>query len=119
MDQLSKSILKTSTAIDIIASDLLNIPKGTYTTASTEWDNGSRSDILYVPYLGIQSSLPPILIEVQAIVNEAFMERLVKYNQSAKQLYKSYPLVMIFCVDELSPLTFITKFIPIDSKPWM
>ncbi|CAO3695429.1 hypothetical protein G6F70_008979 [Rhizopus microsporus] len=77
-DQLSKSILKTSTAIDIITSNLLDVPKGTYTIAGTEWANGSRSDILYVPYLGIQNSLPPILIEVQSIVNVTFMERLVK-----------------------------------------
>ncbi|KAI9489847.1 hypothetical protein BDB00DRAFT_769882, partial [Zychaea mexicana] len=116
-DLLSKAILKTSTAIDIITSDLLNVPKGTYTTATTEWDNGSRSDILYVPCLGIQNSLPPILIEVQAIVNEASMERLFKYSQNAKQVYKSYPLVMVFCIDKLSPLTFITKFTPVDGKP--
>jgi hypothetical protein len=45
-DQLSRSILKKSSAIDIITSDLLNVPKGTYTIASTEWDNGSRSNIL-------------------------------------------------------------------------
>jgi hypothetical protein len=52
-------------------------------------------------------------------MNEAFRERLVKYSQSAKQLYKSYPLVMIFCIDKLSPLTFITRFIPVDGKSWM
>ncbi|CAO3695361.1 unnamed protein product [Rhizopus stolonifer] len=82
-------------------------------------DNGSRSDILYVPCLGIQSSLPPILIEVQSVVNEAFMERLVRYSQNAKQLCKSYPLVIVFCIDKLSPMTFSTKFIPVDGKPWM
>jgi hypothetical protein len=63
--------------------------------------------------------LPPILIEVQSIVNEAFMERLVKYSQSAKKLYKTYSLVMVFCINKLSPLTFITKFTPVDGKPWM
>ncbi|CEP08888.1 hypothetical protein [Parasitella parasitica] len=49
MDTISKSILKTSNVINIITLDLLNVPKGTYTTAKTEWDNGSRSDILFVP----------------------------------------------------------------------
>ncbi|KAG1051142.1 hypothetical protein G6F43_006639 [Rhizopus delemar] len=47
------------------------------------------------------------------------MERLVKYSQSAKQLYKSYPLVMVFCIDKLSPSTFSTKFTPVDAKPCM
>ncbi|KAI9029695.1 hypothetical protein CLU79DRAFT_735533 [Phycomyces nitens] len=93
--------------------------KETYTIAITEWDNGSCSDILHVPRLDIQNSLPPILIEVQSIMTEAFMGRLLKYSQSAKRLYKSYPLVMVFCIDRLSPLTIITKFIPVDGKPWM
>jgi hypothetical protein len=26
---------------------------------------------------------------------------------------------MVFCIDKLSPLTLITKFIPVDGKPWM
>ncbi|KAG0932457.1 hypothetical protein G6F32_011365 [Rhizopus arrhizus] len=105
--------------VNTTTSDLLNVPKGTYTTASAEWNNGSHGDILYVPCLGVQNSLPPILIEVQSIVNEAFMERLVKYSQSAKHLYKSYLLVMVFCIDKLSLSTLITKFITVDSKPWM
>ncbi|KAI9250123.1 hypothetical protein EDC94DRAFT_527223, partial [Helicostylum pulchrum] len=61
-------ILKTLTAINIITSDLLEVPKGTYITANSEWDDGSRTDIPYVPCLGIQNSLPPILIEVQSVV---------------------------------------------------
>lgn len=117
--QLSKMIMKTPNVVDLVTSDLLDVPKGTYTTASTEWQNGSRSDILYVPRLGIQNSLPPILIEVQLIINEPFMQRLVQYCQSVLQLYKSYPLVLVFCIDKVSPSTLITKFKPVDVKPWM
>ncbi|KAI9019371.1 hypothetical protein CLU79DRAFT_758547 [Phycomyces nitens] len=79
-------------------------------TVHTEWDHGSCSDVLHVPCLDIQNSLQPILIKVQSIVNEDFMERLVKYSQSAKQLYKCYPLVMVSCIDKLFvSLLFITS----------
>ncbi|RCH98227.1 hypothetical protein CU097_002595, partial [Rhizopus azygosporus] len=67
----------------------------------------------------LSQALNETMAPVQSIVNEAFMERLVKYSQSAKQLYKIYPLVMVFCIDKLSLLTLITKFIPVDGKPWM
>jgi hypothetical protein len=118
-DRISKMILRSTSVVDLIASDLLDVAKGTYTTASSEWQNGSCSDILYIPRLGIQKSLPPILIEVQLIVNEAFMQRLLQYCQIVQQLYKTYPLVLIFCTDKLSPSTLITKFKPANNKPWM
>jgi hypothetical protein len=118
-DRISKMILKSTSAVDLIASDLLDVAKGTYTTASSEWQNGSCSDVLYIPRLGIQKSLPPILIEVQLIVNEAFMQRLLQYCQIVQQLYKTYPLVLVFCTDKLSPSTLITKFKPVNNKPWM
>jgi len=47
------------------------------------------------------------------------MQRLIQYCQSVVQLYKSYPLVLVFCIDKVSPSTLITKFKPVDVKPWM
>ncbi|KAI9470507.1 MAG: hypothetical protein EXX96DRAFT_359276 [Benjaminiella poitrasii] len=44
-DRFSKTIIKTSNVIDLAASDLLGVPKGTYTSVSTEWQNGSCSDV--------------------------------------------------------------------------
>lgn len=35
------------------------------------------------------------------------------------QLYKSYPLVLVLCIDKVSPSTLITKFKPVDDNPWM
>lgn len=81
-DQVSKMILKSSKVIDLITSDLLGVSEGNYTVASTEWQDGTYSDILYVPRLGIQKSLPPILKEIYLIINEAFIQGLVQYGQS-------------------------------------
>lgn len=117
-DRLSKTILKSTTALDIITTNLVNTPKGTYTTASSEWDDGTRGDILYVPRLGIHNGLPPILVEIQAVVSEAFMERVVNYSQRAKQVYRVYPLVLVFCINKVSP-ALITKFTIIPDKPYM
>ncbi|KAI7897644.1 uncharacterized protein BX663DRAFT_556497 [Cokeromyces recurvatus] len=70
-DILSERILKNQKVIDLIVTSLLNIiPTGTYGVASRKWLNNTKSDILYEPKLEIQKSLPPILIEVQAIVEE-------------------------------------------------
>lgn len=60
-DQLSKAILKTARVVDIVASELLDVPGDAYTAAGTEWPNGSRCDVLYVPRVAIvPNSLPPI-----------------------------------------------------------
>ncbi|KAI9365629.1 hypothetical protein BD770DRAFT_423547 [Pilaira anomala] len=61
--------------------------KGTYTTASTEWGNGSRSDSLYVPCLGIQNSLPPILIEFTPVDGKPWMQRILCCDFWAKSCY--------------------------------
>lgn len=118
-DQISKQLLKTQSVIDLITEDLLGVPKGTYGSAGTEWVDCTRSDVLYTPGQGIQHSLPPILIEIQSTCNEDFMTRLLQYSVKAKQLYGAYPMVLIFCIDKLSPATFISKFKPIAEKPWM
>lgn len=101
----------------MVTTDLLEVPNGTYTLADTEWKDG-RSDVLYVPRLGIQSSLPPILIEVQKTVHEPFMQRLIHYCQNVLQIYKSYPMVLVFCTDKVSPSPLMTKFKAIDDKSW-
>ncbi|KAG1192744.1 hypothetical protein G6F70_009171 [Rhizopus microsporus] len=118
-DQFSKKLLKTQDVIDFVVAEILEVPKGTYVSAGTEWNDGSRSDILYTPRLSIQKPLPPILIEIQLIVNEAFMQRLISYSQKALNIYKTYPIVLILCVDRVSPAHPMAKFKPIPEKPWM
>jgi hypothetical protein len=118
-DQFSKQMLKTQGVIDLVVGELLKVPNGTHMSAETEWQNASRSDILYEPRLAVQKSLPPILIEIQLTVNEPFMQRLVSYSQSASNIYKTYPIVLIVCTDRVSPTQLLKKFNPVSGKPWM
>ncbi|KAI8889106.1 hypothetical protein K501DRAFT_291282 [Backusella circina FSU 941] len=109
-DILSKRILKNQKVIDLIVNSLLNIPAGTYGAASSEWINNTRSDTLYEPKLDIQKSLPPVLIEVQAMVDEKFMMRLMQYAINVIERYDSKPVVLIFCVDKISPKSLSAQF---------
>ncbi|KAG1324074.1 hypothetical protein G6F57_012702 [Rhizopus arrhizus] len=109
-DILSKRILKNQKVIDLIVNSLLNIPAGTYGVASSEWLNNTRSDTLYEPKLDIQKSLPPILIEVQATVDEKFMIRLMQYAINVIERYGSKPIVLIFCVGKISPKSLSAQF---------
>ncbi|ORZ15956.1 hypothetical protein BCR42DRAFT_416209 [Absidia repens] len=119
-DKFSKAVLKQSTVIDLVTSELLGVPPGTYITADTDWGDGCRSDVVYIPRLGIQKTLPPILVEIQATVNESFMQRMIRYCQNVLQVHDSYPLALVICIDKVTPSTLIEKFqYADDTKPWL
>lgn len=86
----------------------MDVAPGTYITDNTEWSNGMRSDILYVPRLSISSSFPPVLIEVQKRVDQTFMARLITYSVNVFMRYKFYPIILIFCVDKVSQAVMYT-----------
>ncbi|KAI9026507.1 hypothetical protein CLU79DRAFT_698323 [Phycomyces nitens] len=93
---MSKQILKIQSIIDLVTVSTLEVPSGIYTTAGTEWKNGTKSDVVYVPRLSIQSSLPPFPIEVQNVVDEAFIQRVNSYCLQIIQLYSSKLVVLVF-----------------------
>lgn len=118
-DLSSKQILKNQSTIDLVAKSLLDTPNGTYTDAATEWKNGTRCDVLYVPRLAIQKFLPPILIEIQRTVNEPFMRRLIQYSLNVTSTYDSLPMVLIFCVDKVTPQALQDQFKSSADKPYL
>ncbi|KAI9364556.1 hypothetical protein BD770DRAFT_378371 [Pilaira anomala] len=64
----------------IIINELLvgsNVPSNSYHTVSTEWSDGTKSDVLYVP-TEVSEDQPPILIEIQNTVDQTFMIRLIQ-----------------------------------------
>lgn len=95
----------------MVATDLLEVLNGTYKLADTEWKDG-HSDVLYVS----ENSLPPIPIEIQKTVHEPFMQRLIRYCQKVFQIYKSYPMVLVFCIGKNSPSSLMSKFKAINDK---
>lgn len=97
----------------MVTTDLLEAPNGTYTLADTQWKDG-HSDMLYVP----QNSLPSMLIEVQKTVHEPFMRWLIRCCQYVFQIYKSYTMVLVFCVDKIPLSSLMSKFKAIVDKCW-
>ncbi|KAG2230814.1 hypothetical protein BDF21DRAFT_468488 [Thamnidium elegans] len=47
-------------------------PSNLYYSAQTEWADGSKSDVLYVPKTEVTNASPPILIEIQNRVVKGF-----------------------------------------------
>ncbi|CEG81839.1 hypothetical protein RMATCC62417_15990 [Rhizopus microsporus] len=100
---------------------LLQVKIDTYTNAATEWRNGTRCDVLYLPEIALRNSLPPILIEVQRNVNEVFMRRLMMYSLNVVTTHARSPLpiVLIFCIDKVTPQALQAKFTSLPDMPWM
>ncbi|ORX50825.1 hypothetical protein DM01DRAFT_1337423 [Hesseltinella vesiculosa] len=71
----------------MVSKALFEVPAGTYATADAEWCEG-HGDCLYLPNIGIQHSLPSILVEVQSIVNATFMARPIRNCQQVQTLYQ-------------------------------
>ncbi|KAL0073881.1 hypothetical protein F4703DRAFT_1894607 [Phycomyces blakesleeanus] len=96
--------------IDLVVGKLLDVPDRTYMSAKTEWQNALQSDILYKPWLAIQNSLPPILIEIQSPSINPLCNAFI---------YKTYSIVLIVCTNRVSPIQLMAKFKPISEKLWM
>jgi hypothetical protein len=47
------------------------------------------------------------------------MQLLVSYSQSALNIYKTYPIVLIVYTDRVSPIQLMAKLKPISGKPWI
>ncbi|KAG2197611.1 hypothetical protein INT47_006674 [Mucor saturninus] len=92
--------MNDKTVKNIIIHELLgsNISSSLYHSASTEWSDETKSDILYVP-TEANNDQPPILIEIQNSVNQAFMIRLIQYCTRVYERFQVFPVVLVFVVE--------------------
>ncbi|KAG0937917.1 hypothetical protein G6F29_008452 [Rhizopus arrhizus] len=120
-DILSKRILNNQRVINLITTSLLQLKIDTYSNAATEWRNRTHCDVLYLPEILLRNSFPPILIEVQQNVNELFMRRLMMYslNVVSTHVHSPLPIVLIFCINKVTPQALLAKFTPLPDMPWM
>ncbi|ORX45317.1 hypothetical protein DM01DRAFT_1174395 [Hesseltinella vesiculosa] len=87
-DKFNKSIMKTKTMIDLVTMNLPTLCLGLTVPQIANWNGGKSSDVLHVAQLGIQQhSLPPILVEIQSTVDEAFTRRLIQYCENTRNVY--------------------------------
>ncbi|KAI8637098.1 hypothetical protein BD408DRAFT_486451 [Parasitella parasitica] len=119
-DGTSKFIMNDKTVKNIIIHELLgsNISNNLYHSASTEWSDGTKSDVLYVP-AEVNNDQPPILIEIQNSVDQAFMIRLIQYCTRVYERFQVLPVVLVFVVVKFSSKEFEQKFVPKVNTPYL
>lgn len=66
-----------------------------YRIGDAEWDHGLRSDVVYEP-MHVSLDQPPIIVEVQATVNDNFINRAAHYCIMAYRRYTVLPILLIF-----------------------
>ncbi|ORX46808.1 hypothetical protein DM01DRAFT_1339457 [Hesseltinella vesiculosa] len=99
--------------------------KDHYVLTPCEWIDGRRSDMLYTPIASPTDALPPVIVEVQNVVDKYFIRRLIKYCGHIIDKYQVEPIALTICihaarreiVDKLSdtPIAPYLKKLPCDS----
>ncbi|GAA5813688.1 hypothetical protein MFLAVUS_007174 [Mucor flavus] len=97
---MSKSIVRNPEVVNIITEALFN-SKDKYIVCDSEWNNGTRPDLVFEPKAPIPES-PPIVVEFRYTVNEEFMRRVTDYGLEASKRYKRSPIILIVCVNTMS-----------------
>jgi hypothetical protein len=73
MECVLKELVKNSIVIEISTKVITN-KKSHHEAQSIEWDDGSRSDIAYVPKVS-GKGLHPVIVEFQDFVDEDYMKK--------------------------------------------
>ncbi|KAI9020017.1 hypothetical protein CLU79DRAFT_704465, partial [Phycomyces nitens] len=77
-----------------IGSEALHL----YTPRPTEWPDGTKSDVLYAPSV-VSADFPPMLIEIQRTIDQAFIDRLLNYSLNVKNEYEAKPVILVFGIE--------------------
>ncbi|GAN01776.1 hypothetical protein MAM1_0012d01211 [Mucor ambiguus] len=105
-DLLSKMLLCEPKVIDLVAHSLgTDMSANNYTISPTEWADGIRSDIMYMPQT-LTKSMSLILLEIQYNIDQEFMLKLIKYSSNAFNRYKILPIVLIVATNSFSTAVF-------------
>lgn len=67
-----------------------------------EWIDGKRADMIYSPTISPSNLLPPVIIEVQNVVDELYMHRLQKYCNHVYETFDNIkPIALTICVKSI------------------
>ncbi|CAO3659669.1 unnamed protein product [Rhizopus stolonifer] len=105
---MSKMLLSNPEIMCITVHSLIDVDVSpdSYSVVSTEWADGSHSDMVYVS----TKLPPPILIEVQYQVNQEFMLKLINYASNVYKRYKALPIVLVIVTKSFSSAEFQNEF---------
>jgi hypothetical protein len=97
-DLLSKEVTRHPFVLNIVTRALLNTIDE-YIPESSEWPNGTRSDVVLVPKSA--DTGPPIVIEFQRTVDKTFMKRAIGYCLQASKRFGADPTILIVCIESV------------------
>ncbi|ORE11399.1 hypothetical protein BCV72DRAFT_326223, partial [Rhizopus microsporus var. microsporus] len=75
--------------------------------------------LLYIPRLSIQHFLPPIVVEIQQVVNEVFIQRGIGYCLNTAKTYSQLSILLVFCVQSVQPASLRKDFLLNDNRPFV
>ncbi|CDH60618.1 hypothetical protein RO3G_05785 [Lichtheimia corymbifera JMRC:FSU:9682] len=99
-DLLSKSVLKDQRVINLLARSVVDAPNDTYIAGQSDFMDGTACDVLYIPR-SAASTLPPIVFEIQRVVDDKFMLRAVRYATIVGQVHHRIPIIVVLCVESV------------------
>lgn len=99
-DLMSKTMLKDQRVVNMIVSTLVGKhASNNYTAQNGERLDGKRADVLLIPTTAASESLPPILVEIQNVVDSPYMHRLSKYcNNIYDKNNNIEPIALTICI---------------------
>ncbi|ORE02519.1 hypothetical protein BCV72DRAFT_297693 [Rhizopus microsporus var. microsporus] len=118
-DKLSKSVAKHQAVVDLVTKALLNVSDNTYTAAETEWPDNICCDILYLPRLALNRTLPPVMVEIQSLVNQDLMNRAIQCCLHVYRKYEVLSVLLIVCTEKLSSCRLMDSFTACCDKPFL
>ncbi|GAA5816547.1 hypothetical protein MFLAVUS_010077 [Mucor flavus] len=99
-DLMSKMVVRNPDVVNIITRTLVN-SQDEYVLGESEWNDGTRSDLVLEPKTPFLDLLP-IVIEFQHTVNFRFIKRTINYCLKAYDRYHIEPICLIVCIDTLA-----------------
>ncbi|KAF1802167.1 hypothetical protein FB192DRAFT_1281275 [Mucor lusitanicus] len=89
-----------------------------YASASCEYVDGTRSDVLYVPQ-SPSERLPPVVVEFQyAAVNNPYLHRLIRYCAHIISKFNAEPIAVTICINTI-PANVSTQLRDIEEHPFI
>lgn len=70
-----------------------------YISSPCEWIDGLHADVLYTPVTSPTEALPPVIIEIQNVVDKPFIRRLIKYCGHIFDKYQVEPIALTICIN--------------------
>ncbi|RCH81864.1 hypothetical protein CU098_006153, partial [Rhizopus stolonifer] len=102
-DLMSKAMLENKEVMNLILTSIIgNHAKDLYMPRTCEWIDGNCADMVYGPILPPSNALPPIVVEVQNVVNDSFMHCLQKYCNHVYETFGNIkPIALTLCVKSI------------------